>query len=332
MASSNISSEARMATKHGRGPTITILFLLGISAGSLSAQRPLHFDPWSNDRSWGLLLHNDRELIASNHVERMDHYLCHGGQKQRAKDRLVSTVTFNASGNPVYCQDRSTWSPCKQKPGDAGKKPFGKGLVGVIEHRFTYGEQGRLEQVSRVSWDAPFSRDEQDVRFIYDTEGRLTQEVIETRLIYKPGFKHRGTEYRNDTSVVRFSLAYTDGNRVRHLIRSTGPGISDTLHKDVPFDDLFPTWDDAGADTIEVPVMTGHAKLLGGACEPMLSDTVVRRHIHEGGRLMRTETVDRKTGAISDRHTVIYQQTGLYEGVSDENAACLWRMEYVLRE
>jgi len=313
------------------------VILFGVSTSNLLAQlpaQPLHFDPWSDNQSWSLLLNNDRELIASNHVERMDRYLCHPGKKRPSENRLMSTVTFNASGNPVYCQDRWViWSSYKQRPEDVGKRLFGKGLVGIVEYRFMYGEKGHLEHVSEVSWDAPYSRHERDVRFTYDAEGRLVQETIEARHIYKPGFKYRGTKYPNDTSVVRFTLSYISGNHVRHLIRSTGPETSDTLYKDVPFHDLFPMWADsyADTDTIEVAVVTGHATLLGGACVPTLSDNVVRRHIHEGGKLRYTETVNRKTGAISGRRTTVYRSDGLYDATIDEKGTCIYRMEYALR-
>ncbi len=309
-----------------------MLLLLGFSACDLSAQWPLHFDPWSGGHSWGLLLANDRELVVSNRVERMDRYQCHGTMKQGAKERLVSTVVFDAAGNPVYCQDRSRWSSYRQKPEDVGKRPFGKGLVGIVEYRFTYGTHGRLEHVSEVSWSAPFSRDEQDVHFTYDAEGRLTEESIETKRINKPGFEHRGTEYRNDTSMVRFMLAYADGSRVSHMIRRTGSGTTDTLHKDLMFEDVFPMREDTGADTIEVPIVTGHAKLLAGGGKPILSDKMVQRYIYEGGRLIRRETVDRKTSAIKDQRTVAYLSNGLYDATLDEYGRCFERVEYVLRK
>lgn len=282
-------------------------------------------DPWLITDP-DVILENTHAAIVANRVVCARSFTCRSGKQVDDMRHLEYEVRFDSLGYPVEVKNGAAVR-AESKERNAKDKRFGRKWIGASEFLFEYRPDHQIQCMQAFRWSSEFSRDEEEVHYVYDPDGRLVEQHRAERTIYAPGYSYRGTSYPNTTTFTDCTIDHHEGTHATCIVHEEGSSRSDTLVTEIAeIDDSMPTELDGITECL-LPV--GHAKTAFGECLPLYSPTHLRiRSIYEGGVLHAKEVVDGEDQVLS-RTNFEYNDKGLLKRVSQMDGTNLRWMSYV---
>ena len=282
-------------------------------------------DPWSISDP-DLMLENPHAAILANRVVCARRFVCRLEKQVGAIRHLQYEVRYDSLGYPVEVKN-GTAVRAASKERHAKDERFGRKWIGAREFHFEYRPDHQIQRMQVFRWDDENSRQEEEVSYVYDPDGRLVEQHRAEQIIYASGFAYRGASYPNITTYTDCTIDRHDGTYAICIVHVEGSSSSDTLVAEIA--DSMPT----DPDRIrERPLPDGHAMDVGGDCLPFYSVTPLRiRSIYEEGVLQAKELVG-ADGQVRSRTNFEYSNNGLLKRVSQSDVMISRWMQYVLAE
>ncbi|MEI6697246.1 MAG: hypothetical protein WCO13_14425 [Bacteroidota bacterium] len=259
-------------------------------------------------------------------------------KKDKSKKEIPKTdfcfIDFNKAGNPVHYRYKS-YSPTNN-PKDE--------ISDTYDYYFEYDSLGNLIHVqeNRIEFTSPEAHDENDIYYYYDKENKLINQTVSNKYIYTKGFKYRGTSYKNDTSIIKYTFNYGQ-NKVENVIiwrndpdKWRNAKKSDTLVFNCSFDSIFIEKNiqkgikkDSLGRIIETTIYAIHALLMDGGCISPDSpkDIIIKFTYNNNGKLIKSESKTRK-GDFEGRQLWTYYDNGLLQSRQEEDSKQITIYEY----
>lgn len=160
-----------------------------------------------------------------------------GGLKARNK-KLEYHIRFKEDGNPTQHIEYGS-PPLRWRTQLLVDLRLHKKSIDVRENYYEYDSLNRYFKTTTIdrqayskSWDEVVSQNE------YDELGRVSVQTTETRWLYPAGFKYRGVEYPNDTSILKTYFHYDSNSTIDFIVCHRSDW--DRYKRGKPVDTIYP--------------------------------------------------------------------------------------------
>lgn len=300
---------------------LLIVLFITICTNNLFGQL-VHNDPFKIDNLLYLDIEYSHSSIVSNKISSVEKYsysLTKRGKK-KGKGTFVYAINFNKLGYPISFNKLNimdVWWLYKLNPPRY-----------CYDYYFAYDTLNRLIGIKETIKENKHSHHENDIRYSYDSKGRVIQINSLRKYIYQDGFKYRGATYLNDTSLFKTTLVYKNDSIISTLIGESFVNGEKSLWRDslfvnLSFDSLFMSKTqsrgikkDSAGNIIESSVFRILGKSIGGECIYSETETeFTTKYIYNShGVVIKSVLYDRNNKPIRTV-SYTYGETGLIDSI-----------------